>query len=78
MTTSGSSSITARLIASDFRHIPGPEVEVAARAPAKEAPTALAQADISSSHCTVMAPHDLCFASSCRMSVAGVIGYEPR
>ena len=50
------------------------EVEVAASAPANEAPMALAQPDISSSHCTVMTPHDLCLASSCNMSVAGVMG----
>ena len=70
--------MTARLMASDFRQMPGPEVDVAARAPANEAPTALAHPEISSSHCTVITPHDLCFESSWRMSVAGVIGYEPR
>ena len=70
--------MTARLMASLFRQMPGPEVEVAASAPANEAPMALAQADISSSHCTVMTPHDLCLDSSCSMSVAGVMGYEPR
>ena len=76
--TSGSSSITARFIVSDFRQMPGPDVDVTANAPAKAAPTALAQAEISSSHCTVIAPHDLCFDNSCSMSVAGVMGYEPR
>jgi len=74
ITTSGSSSMTARFMASDFRQMPGPEVDVAASAPANDAPTALAQPDISSSHCTVMTPIDLCLASSCSMSVAGVMG----
>ena len=55
-----------------------PEVLVAASAPAKAAPTALAHPAISSSHCTVVTPIDLCLASSCRMSVAGVMGYDPR
>lgn len=36
-TTSGSSVMTARFIASDFRQTPGPEVEVTASAPAKRA-----------------------------------------
>ena len=78
MTTSGSSSITARFMASDLRQMPGPDVEVAANAPANDAPMALAHPEISSSHCTVITPSDLCLASSCRMSVAGVMGYEPR
>ena len=66
--------MTARFIASLFKHIPGPEVVVTARSPAKAAPTAEAHPAISSSHCTVFTPSDLCFESSCRMSVAGVIG----
>ena len=78
MITSGSSVITARFIASLFKHIPGPDVDVQASAPAYAAPTADAQPAISSSACIVMTPMDLCFASSCRMSVAGVMGYEPR
>ena len=78
MITRGSSSITARLMASLFKQMPGPEVLVAANAPAKAAPTALAQPEISSSHCTVVTPSDLCLANSCRISVAGVMGYEPR
>ena len=49
-TTSGNSMMTARFMASLFRQMPGPEVEVTPRAPAKEAPTADAQPAISSSH----------------------------
>jgi len=37
-------------MASDFRQTPGPEVVVTANAPAKEAPIAVAQPEISSSH----------------------------
>ena len=66
--------ITARFMASLLRQIPGPEVEVTPKAPAKEAPSAEAAPLISSSHCTVMTPHDLCFDSSCSTSVAGVMG----
>ncbi len=33
---------------------------------------------ISSSACSVRTPKFLCFDSSWRMSLAGVIGYEPR
>ena len=65
-------------MASLLRQMPGPEVEVAAREPANEAPMALAQPEISSSHCTVFTPKLLCLASSWRMSVAGVMGYEPK
>ena len=61
-------------MASDFKQMPGPEVEVTANAPAYEAPIAEAQPAISSSHCTVVTPNDLCFESSCSTSVAGVIG----
>ena len=46
ITTNGNSVITARFIASDFRQTPGPEVEVAANAPANEAPIAVAQPEI--------------------------------
>lgn len=66
--------MTARFMASDFRQIPGPEVEVTPNAPANEAPRAEAQPEISSSHCTVMTPHDLCLDNSCNTSVAGVMG----
>ena len=40
MTTSGSSVITARPIASDFSEMPGPDVVVTPSAPPKEAPIA--------------------------------------
>ena len=70
--------MTARFMASDFRQIPGPDVEVTANAPAKDAPKAEAAPLISSSHCTVVTPSDLCFDSSWSTSVAGVIGYEPK
>ena len=62
--TRGNSSITARLSASLFKQIPGPDVDVAAKAPANAAPIDEAAAEISSSHCTVTTPIDLCFASS--------------
>ena len=65
-------------MASLFKHTPGPEVVVTAKAPANAAPTADAQPAISSSHCTVFTPKDLCLANSCKISVAGVIGYEPK
>ena len=45
MTTKGSSSITARFKASDFRQIPGPDVDVAASAPANDAPIYTRPAD---------------------------------
>ena len=61
-------------MASDFRQTPGPEVVVTANAPAYDAPIAVAQPAISSSHCTVVTPNDLCLESSCSTSVAGVIG----
>jgi hypothetical protein len=47
--TSGSSSITARFIASDLSAMPGPEVPVTDRSPANEAPMAAQMAAISSS-----------------------------
>ena len=33
---------------------------------------------ISSSACTVFTPNSLCLASSSRITVAGVMGYEPQ
>ena len=48
--------ITAKFMASLFKHTPGPEVVVTAKAPANAAPTADAQPAISSSHCTVFTP----------------------
>ena len=77
-TTSGSSVITARPTASDLSATPGPEVVVTPSWPAKEAPMAAPTPAISSSAWKVVTPKPLCFESSCRMSEAGVIGYEPR
>src|ERR687893_3173197 len=78
MTTSGSSVMTARPIASDFSETPGPDVVVTPRAPPNEAPIAEAMPAISSSAWKVRTPKDLCLDSSWRMSDAGVIGYAPR
>jgi hypothetical protein len=73
-TTSGSSSITARPIASDFSETPGPDVLVTPRLPAYDAPMAAPMPAISSSAWKVVTPNALCLLSSCRMSEAGVIG----
>ena len=73
-TTSGNSAITARPIASLFNARPGPDVDVAAKQPAKLAPIEVQIPAISSSACTVITPKSLRFESSCRISVAGVIG----
>src|ERR687892_718366 len=77
-TISGSSSDTASPIVSDFRATPGPEVVVTPRAPPNAAPSAASMPAISSSAWNVRTPNRLCFESSCRMSDAGVIGYDPR
>ena len=53
---SGSSVMTARLIVSDFRAMPGPLVPVTPRLPAKEAPRAMPMAAISSSAWKVRTP----------------------
>ena len=74
MTTRGTSAITAKPMASLFRARPGPEVEVAARQPAKLAPIAVQTPAISSSACTVITPKSLRLDNSCKISVAGVIG----
>ena len=74
MTSSGSSVITARPMASDFSAMPGPEVVVTPRLPAKEAPMAAPMPAISSSAWNVVTPKSLCLDSSWRMSEAGVIG----
>lgn len=63
---------------SDFSATPGPEVVVTASAPPKAAPSAAPIPAISSSAWNVRTPKFLCLDSSCRMSEAGVIGYEPR
>ena len=57
---------------------PGPEVVVTASAPPNAAPSAAPTPAISSSAWKVRTPNRLCLLSSCRMSEAGVIGYEPR
>ncbi len=72
--TSGSSSDTASPIVSDFSASPGPDVVVTASAPPKAAPSAAPMPAISSSAWNVRTPNRLCLASSCRMSLAGVIG----
>ncbi len=55
-TTSGSSVITARFIASALSAMPGPEEAVTPRAPPKEAPIAAQMAAISSSAWKVVTP----------------------
>ena len=72
--TSGSSTLTARLTVSALRHMPGPLVVVSAMAPPKAAPSAAPTPAISSSAWKVKTPKFLNDASSCRMSLAGVIG----
>ena len=47
-------------------------------APPYAAPSAAPTPAISSSAWKVRTPNRLCLDSSCRMSEAGVIGYEPR
>ena len=74
ISSSGSSSETARLIVSLFSATPGPLVVVMPRCPANAAPRAMPMAAISSSACTVRMPKCLCLHSSWRMSLAGVIG----
>ena len=76
--TSGNSVITANPSASLFSERPGPEVVVMAKLPAKAAPIEVQIPAISSSACRVLTPKSLRFASSTRMSVAGVMGYEPQ
>ncbi|CAM5512855.1 hypothetical protein SAFG77S_05904 [Streptomyces afghaniensis] len=76
--SSGSSSETARPIVSDFSATPGPLVVVTASEPPKAAPSAAPIPAISSSAWNVRTPKFLCLLSSCRMSDAGVIGYDPR
>ncbi len=72
--TSGSSTITARLIASALSAMPGPLEVVTPRAPPNEAPIAAQTAAISSSAWKVVTPKALWRASSCSTSEAGVIG----
>ncbi len=72
--TSGSSSDTARPIASDLSATPGPEVVVMPSMPPYDAPRAAPMPAISSSAWNVITPNRLCLLSSWRMSDAGVIG----
>ena len=74
----GSSTIVARPIDSVLRATPGPLVVVIASAPPKAAPIAAVIPAISSSAWNVLTPKFLYMESSCKMSLAGVIGYEPR
>ena len=76
--SSGSSSAIASEMVSPFNATPGPLVVVTPRAPPYEAPNAAPTAAISSSACIVVTLNRLCLLSSCRMSLAGVIGYAPR
>ena len=64
-------------MASCFKATPGPLVPVTPTWPANEAPMAAHTAAISSSAWKVLTPKFLWRESSCRMSEAGVIGYEP-
>jgi len=73
-TTSGSSVITPRPIVSALRAMPGPELVVTPRWPAKLAPRAAPTPAISSSAWKVVTPKRLCLLSSCSTSDAGVIG----
>ena len=77
-TMSGSSSMTPSPIASLFNATPGPDVVVTPRLPPNDAPSAAVTPAISSSAWKVRTPNAFCFDSSCKMSDAGVIGYEPR
>ena len=63
---------------SDLSAMPGPDVVVTPSAPPNAAPSAAPTPEISSSAWNVVTPKALCLDSSCRMSDAGVIGYEPR
>ncbi len=72
--TSGSSAVTASPMASPLSAMPGPLEAVTPMQPPKEAPIAAVAAAISSSAWNVRTRKRLCSASSCRMSLAGVIG----
>ncbi len=63
-------------MASPFRANPGPDVDVAANAPAKAAPIEELIPAISSSAWNVFTFRLFLFANSCKISVAGVIGYQ--
>ena len=76
--TSGISVITAKPSASTFRASPGPDVVVHARFPPSAAPIAEHIPPISSSAWRCLTPYFLNPLRKCSISVAGVIGYEPR
>ncbi len=78
MITSGSSVITASPIASVFKASPGPLEAVMPSDPANDAPMAAPMAAISSSAWKVVMRKRRYFDSSWRMSLAGVMGYEPK
>src|SRR3954462_13407773 len=78
ITISGSSVATPSATVSLLSEMPGPEVVVTPSDPPNDAPSAAPAAAISSSAWNVRTPKRLCLDSSCRMSEAGVIGYEPR
>ena len=73
----GSSRLIASPIASDFRSTPG-TARAGDREAARErgADRDAPAAEISSSACSVFTPKFFSFESSCRMSDAGVIGYD--
>jgi len=70
----GSSSDTARPMASPLSAMPGPDDVVTPSAPPNAAPIVAPMPAISSSAWNVRMPKRLCLLSSCRMSLAGVIG----
>jgi hypothetical protein len=74
MMTMGSSTETARLMASLLSATPGPEVEVTASWPVKAAPMVAQMAAISSSAWKVVTSKFLYLDSSCSTSEAGVMG----
>ena len=78
MTIIGNSVITASPKPSPLSAMPGPLEAVTAIAPANDAPIVAVMAAISSSAWNVSTSKFLYLASSCRMSLAGVIGYAPR
>ena len=61
-------------VASDFRAIPGPELEVTPTDPAYEAPIAEQIAEISSSAWNVTTPYCFKLLRVCNKGEAGVIG----
>ena len=72
--TIGSSAMTASAIPSDFSARPGPLVAQSPIPPPNAAPMIAPTAAISSSAWKVRTWKRLCIESSCRMSLAGVMG----